>query len=160
MNEHGFIRSVHRQVVDSVYKWKINDPYQGGVADCYYSGPSGDLWLEYKYLKSLPKRSETLVKFGLTAQQTLWLNQRHAEGRRVGLVVGSPQGHCIFVERAWNEPISMSDFIRSAVATKEVAAYIEKHTTTADVRHGHAEHHRAGSGKRASAQRDLEPQES
>ncbi len=131
MNEHSFIRAVHRQLPVSMYKWKINDNFQGGVADAYYSDKGGDLWIEYKYIAALPKRSETPVKLGLTGQQTLWLNTRLAEGRNVAVVVGSPQGHRILVDGAWNAPESTSNFIRSAVATKAVAAYIVRHTTTA-----------------------------
>lgn len=130
MNEHSFIRSIHRQLPDFIYKWKINDNFQGGVADAYYSANGGDMWVEYKYLKALPKRSDTSVKLGLTGQQILWLNERRAEGRNVVVVVGSPQGHRILTNKKWTAAESTSEFIRSAVATKDVAAYIVRHTTT------------------------------
>ena len=129
MNEHSFIRSVHRQLPDSVYKWKINDPYSGGVADAYYSDSGGDIWVEYKYLKVLPKRDTTCVKYGLTPTQILWLNNRHAEGRNVAVVVGSVEGHVILTDGEWDKPLSKSDFIRRAIDTNAVGAYITRHTT-------------------------------
>lgn len=130
MNEHGFVRAVHRQVPDSIYKWKINDNYQGGVADAYYSGNKGDMWVEYKFLKALPVRETTPIKIGLTAQQRVWLNARHDEGRTVAVVVGSPDGHVILEGKSWCKSMVRPDFIRSAVDTKGVAAYIMEHTTT------------------------------
>lgn len=129
MNEHGFVRSIHRQLPDSLYKWKINDNFQGGVADAYYSGKAGDLWVEYKYLPLLPKKGNTLVKLGLTGQQLLWLTARHKEGRTVAVVIGSPQGHLILTENTWTSPIGCEDFIRRAIATKDVVDYIVRTTT-------------------------------
>ena len=156
MNEHGFIRSVHRQLPDFLYKWKINDNFQGGVADAYYSGKGGDLWVEYKYLPALPKRMTTKLNIGLTGQQIVWLNARHDEGRHVAVVVGTPQGHRILVAKAWSQAISNSEFISSAIATSDVAAYIVKHTTTAETSPTHAHHHSRRPGSRTASQRDLE----
>lgn len=130
MNEHGFIRAIHRQLPDSIYKWKINDNFQGGVADAYYSGNKADLWVEYKYLKALPAREMTPIKIGLTTQQTLWLNGRYDEGRSAVVVVGSPDGHVVLEAKYWCESMTRADFIRRAVDTKGVAAYIVRHTTT------------------------------
>ena len=94
MNEHGFIKSIHRTLPKEVYRWKINDNFAGGVADAYYSGKVGDLWVEYKYVK-LPKRPESKVDFGASAQQIDWLCTRIDEGRNVYLVVGSEKGTLI-----------------------------------------------------------------
>ena len=74
MNEHGFVRSVHRQLSPDVFVWKINDKYAGGVPDAFYAGPARCLFIEYKYVK-LPKRDTTLVKTSLSEQQKLWLQE-------------------------------------------------------------------------------------
>ncbi|MDT4855792.1 hypothetical protein FQZ97_901600 [compost metagenome] len=124
MTEHGYIRSIHRLLPKSVYAWKINDRFQGGVADAYYSGNSGDLWVEYKYLKALPKQSTTAVKIDLSTLQRQWLRARHTEGRRVAVVIGSPIGSLILEGLEWDNDISTANFIRSAVDKSEVAAYI------------------------------------
>ena len=132
MTEHGYIRSIHRRLPASIYRWKINDNFEGGVADAYYSGEEGDLWIEYKYLPALPKRSTTPIRTCLSAQQRLWLTRRHSEGRQVAVVIGSPDGAVIqTTPDAWNDAMTRDDFIRSAVENKSVANYIVRHTTPA-----------------------------
>lgn len=130
MNEHSFIRSVHRKLPDSLYKWKINDNYEGGVADAYYSGGKGDLWLEYKYVKELPARGNTVVRTSLSPQQKLWLNRRHSEGRNVGVVIGSPDGIVLLTSpEAWEKPLILDDFIRTAFEKERLVSYIIETTT-------------------------------
>jgi len=127
MTEHSYIRSIHsrlRKDLPNVYVWKINDPYQGGVADTYYSG-THDLWVEYKYLKALPKRATTRIEPGLSELQKDWLRARHAQGRNVAVVIGSPDGSMILPGVTWDSAISQADFISSAVDKSQVVAYIE-----------------------------------
>lgn len=124
--EHTFVRSIHgilRRKHPKLYVWKINANYAGGVPDAYYSMKS-DLWVEYKYLKSLPQKPETIVQYRLSELQKDWLIRRDAEGRDVCVVVGSPQGNLIFPGTAWRRPITSADFISRAVDNTEVAAYI------------------------------------
>ena len=128
MTEHAFIRSIHdrlKRVDRSIYVWKINDNYQGGVADAYYSGDR-DCWIEYKYLKSLPKRSDTLIKIDLSPLQQEWLRERHNQGRNVSVVIGSPDGAMILSGTSWNRSISTAEFLSSAVDKSEIVAYIRE----------------------------------
>lgn len=125
MNEHSFIRSIHKKLPTDVYAWKINDNFQGGVADAYYSRIGGrDMWIEYKYLKALPRRPDTLVKFGLSELQKEWLNGRLLDGRTVSVIVGCPDGAVILTDGAWNMPMSADTFKRNAVATASIVDYI------------------------------------
>ena len=104
-NEHTFVRSIHgilRRKHPKLYVWKINANYAGGVPDAYYSMKS-DLWVEYKYLKSLPQKPETIVQYRLSELQKDWLIRRDAEGRDVCVVVGSPQGNLILPGAAYTE---------------------------------------------------------
>lgn len=124
--EHTFVRSIHgilRRKHPKLYVWKINANYAGGVPDAYYSMKS-DLWVEYKYLKSLPQKPETIVQYRLSELQKDWLIRRDAEGRDVCVVVGSPQGNLILPGTAWRRQITSADFISRAVDNIEVAAYI------------------------------------
>lgn len=131
MNEHSFIRSVHRKLPDTIHKWKINDNYEGGVADAYYSGTGGDLWLEYKYIKELPARGNTVVRTSLSAQQKLWLNRRHSEGRNVGVVIGSPSGIVLQTSPDdWEKPLILDDFIGIAFEKERLVSYIIETTTS------------------------------
>ena len=130
MNEHGYIRSIHRKLPPSIYRWKINDNFEGGVADAYYSGNKGDLWVEYKYIKALPKRSATTIKTSLSQQQKLWLSRRSEEGRRVAVIIGSPMPYIIMSSPSdWNEQMTQADFIRRAFDKDRLVSYIIETTT-------------------------------
>lgn len=131
MTEHTYIRSIHdrlRKAAPAIYIWKINDPYQGGVADAYYSGHT-DMWIEYKYIKSLPKRDSTVIVPGLSQLQKDWLRARHQEGRKVCVIVGSPDGSLILPGVSWEELISSADFKSSMVDKNSVVAYIRGQLT-------------------------------
>lgn len=126
MTEHSYIRSVHdrlRKKAPAIYIWKINDPYQGGVADAYYSS-AADLWIEYKYLKSLPKRPGTVIQSGLSPLQQQWLRGRYREGRNVSVIIGSPAGSLILPGVDWDREITTADFIACSVDKMAVVAYI------------------------------------
>lgn len=130
MNEHGFIRAVHRKLPPAIYRWKINDNFEGGVADAYYSCNGGDLWIEYKYLPALPKRPDTAIRTSLNARQKHWLDQRHAEGRRVAVVIGAPEGSAVLTSPdQWHAPLTRDDFIRIAIDRAGLIAYIVEATT-------------------------------
>ena len=88
MQEKHFINKVHKKLSSDIYKWKINDAYHGGVPDVFYSGPGGHCFVEYKYKKELPKKHNTYIKFGVTAQQCAWLNARKDEGVPVFVALG------------------------------------------------------------------------
>ena len=88
MQERHFINKIHKRLSSNIYKWKINDAYHGGVPDVFYSGPGGHCFVEYKYKKELPKRHNTFIKFGVTAQQCAWLNARKDEGVPVFIALG------------------------------------------------------------------------
>jgi hypothetical protein len=101
MNESGFIQAVHKKLPSSIYKWKISDRFNSGVADAYYSTAKGDIWVEYKYYpKGLPKK----VKPKLSMLQIKWLAARYAEGRSVYVVVGSPTKCLIYTDLEWTKP--------------------------------------------------------
>ena len=89
MTEHAFVKRVHRHLPSELYRWKVADRYTNGVPDAWYSGPAGDLWVEYKYLPRTPRRVFTPA---LSALQKKWLIERHREGRNVAVVVGCPDG--------------------------------------------------------------------
>jgi hypothetical protein len=65
VNEHSFIKSFHKKLDPSIKIWKIYDPYQGGVPDALLFGCAGQmLFVEYKYVKALPKKKHNHNKTG------------------------------------------------------------------------------------------------
>ena len=132
MNEHSYIKAIHRLLPSDLYKWKINDNFHGGVADAYYSGPAGDLWIEYKYLSKPPKKHDTAIKTCLSDQQLHWLKSRQQEGRNVALVVGitAPEAYKhqnSLILTDFSQVVTMQDFISSAIDKKAVSDYIKSH---------------------------------
>lgn len=125
MIESQYTQAVHKHLPKVLYRWKINDSFQGGVADAYYSGTNGDLWVEYKYLKSLPKRLSTCITPALRSLQKRWLRDRHSEGRNVAVIIGSPEGSVILSKpSAWEAGISCEDFKEQALSKQEIANWI------------------------------------
>ena len=125
--ENTFIASVHRHLPVALYRMKNFNQYNGGIADCWYSGPDGDLWVEYKYLE-VPKRDDTAIdlcgpKF-LSALQQDWLQGRYSEGRRVGVILGSKDGGMWFPDLSWQQPTTAGHFRTWAISRQALAANI------------------------------------
>ena len=74
MNETGLINKINKKLSSKIYKWKINDPYHGGVPDVYYSCTNAFCFVEYKYKPKFPVHGASKINFGLSAQQEFWLN--------------------------------------------------------------------------------------
>ncbi len=125
MIESKYTASIHKLIDKQVYRWKINDSFQGGVADAYYSGTNGDMWIEYKYLKSLPKRASTQIIPDLRPLQKKWLNERHIEGRSVHVAIGSPDGVSLLLPSEWETGISCEEFKDRALSRDAFAKWIE-----------------------------------
>lgn len=99
MNEHSFVRSIHRQLKKQeagVMIWKIHDNYQGGVPDAFYRGSKESLFVEYKVVKSFPKRPSTLVIPAISSLQKQWIITAAQLYQKVWVVVGSLEGIGIF----------------------------------------------------------------
>ena len=131
--ENTFIASVHRHLPVDFYSMKNHNEYNGGIADCWYSGTKADLWVEYKYL-NLPKMADTLIRltdtikpYALSKLQQQWLWGRSLEGRNVHVIVGCPKGGVIFTHpEVWSEPIAAGRFLQFVVDRKSIAQHILK----------------------------------
>lgn len=128
--ENRCIGRVNKHLPGEIYYLKLNLPYTGGVADSYYSGVAGDLWVEYKWLPVLPRK--LCLTDGkdpyVTRLQRLWLIGRHAEGRCVRIFVGSPEGVLIVsvpeIDATWDR-----EEIRNRLVDEVMAAeWIEQRT--------------------------------
>lgn len=120
--ENTFIGSVHKHLPSEVYRMKNHNQYNGGIPDCWYSGRQADLWIEYKFLV-LPKRETTLIEPGvlLSALQREWLEDRHAEGRNVGVVIGSKDGGMWYPGTTWKHP-HLPDYFKRHMQTRQQLA--------------------------------------
>ena len=129
MNEHGFIKAVHRHLSPEVYRWKIHDTYTGGVPDAFYLGPAGSLWVEYKYVK-LPKRPDTIVTFGTSKLQTIWLTRAQECGQLAALIVGFNNSATIILNPAQFGGFCKRGLQEEAQSFKNTAEWITKRVTS------------------------------
>lgn len=104
---------------------KNHNQYAGGIPDCWYSGPAGDLWIEYKFVV-LPKRDDTLIIPNLSALQIDWLSSRSKEGRKVGVIIGSKDGGVWLPGLAWADPLETIEFCKLMMSRSDLAAVIAK----------------------------------
>lgn len=127
--ETTFTGSVHRHLPAGLYRLKNHNQFHGGIADVWYSGGKADLWVEYKFL-AVPKRDETVIDLCrakgdmLSPLQQLWLEQRHAEGRNVAVIVGSKDGGVILPGLSWQPAMTAADFRKNLLLRKDVAGWI------------------------------------
>jgi hypothetical protein len=125
LNEHSFIKSIHKHLHPDVYKWKIHDTYTGGVPDAMYSGPGGVLFVEYKYVKAFPKRDTTMIKTSVSLLQLQWL-ERMNTAAKAALIVGVEDSAVIitsdFVTRCAN--IRSQDLLAQPISRKDIAEWV------------------------------------
>ncbi len=120
--ESVFITSVHKHLPSTTYSMKNNNPFTGGVADVWYSGAAGDMWIEYKWL---PKQPKAAFVPNLSALQIRWLRERYNEGRNVAVIVGCPDGAVILKNLEWERENTFGPIF----TRKEIALWISEETT-------------------------------
>ena len=130
--ENVFIGSVHKHLPAALYKIKNNNLYNGGQADCWYSGAKADLWIEYKFI-AIPKRDDTVIDLihgtakkdsDISTLQQSWLKGRHAEGRNVGVLIGSKEGGVWMPGVSWDTVLSTKVFRSLLLSRPQVAQVI------------------------------------
>ena len=102
---------------------KNHNQFNGGIADVWYSGNAADLWIEYKFI-AVPLRDKTVIVPELSALQREWLASRHAEGRNVGVIVGSKDGGVWYPGITWQTPIDAGQFRAQLQNRKTLAVSI------------------------------------
>ena len=126
MNEHSFIKSVHRYLHPDVYSWKIHDTFTGGVPDAMYVGPNSLLFIEYKYVKKLPKKLTTNVRHTLSPLQAQWLDRINGPAK-AALVVGVDNTAVILVND-FSANISTLSVLEEGISRQDVANWIYRET--------------------------------
>ena len=113
VKEKDFINKVHKKLPKEIYRWKINDPYHGGVPDTFYSGPKGFAFIEYKYKQKLPARGSSKITVDLSKQQRLWLQQQYDYNMPVYYVLGSPD-HVLVSQNFQKEFFTLNEYLKHA----------------------------------------------
>jgi hypothetical protein len=127
--ETSFYTTVHGYLPRKLHWEKMHNAYRAGTADVWYSGRAGDLWIEYKFVRQLPVHAPVRIYELLSPRQLRWLNERHAEGRSVAAVLGSPLNAWLFEDNAWqNLDVTRQQIVEHGLDRKAVAAYITRKT--------------------------------
>ena len=133
MPENTFIASVHRHLPASLYRMKNHNQYNGGIADVWYSGTK-DLWIEYKFI-AVPKRPDTVIDLTtkplkgdsvISTLQQEWLKARHAEGRAVGVIIGSKDGGVWCPGLTWMRTWTAQQFTSTVQSRSLLASQIQR----------------------------------
>jgi hypothetical protein len=137
MIESEFTAKVHSKIDPQCVKvWKIKDDFQGGVPDALYlpkTNPLGlvipPIFVEYKYLKTLPKREKTVIIPALSELQKEWLNTALICKAKVFVIVGCPAGRAskgvvFHTEQEWLEGITTAEFKSRLMSYDELANFI------------------------------------
>ena len=99
MNERAFKAKLRAKFKQHCYIQSMSSLGTAGTPDLWLSGKK-DLWLEVKY-DEVTKR---LITPKLSALQAQWLNNRHADGRQVAVIVGTgPNEAIVYKNGGWNE---------------------------------------------------------
>lgn len=125
MIESNYWSKLRTFLVPRVYAWKIATSYVKGIPDWWGSGSMQDLWVENKRIQGNGEPPAILdltdEKKYLTAHQQLWLCRRYREGRNVGVIVFSKQGHLYLPGVDFLRPISKLDFLEKSMSYRDLA---------------------------------------
>ena len=108
MTEPEAVLRVHRSIPTDVLHLTFNDRSSRAIPDCYYCGPSGALWVEYKLIKDVPKRWATPA---LTALQERYLERLHNLGQKALVVIMTKTGGWALVDKPpYKRPVRPEEF--------------------------------------------------
>ena len=136
MKEADYNREVNKRLDRTLVRsWKIIDDYQGGVPDNYYHRkvphPNGlvvpPLFIEYKFVKELPKRDSTLIVPDLSSLQRNWLEELYVTHMRPKVIIGTRiDGKTVGVmlDREYWDGISKKEFLEKTKGYKDVVKSI------------------------------------
>lgn len=102
---------------------KMANPYRGGTADSWYSGKN-DIWIEFKYLPTMPVTKIVKPREMLSTLQQEWLNERRAEGREVYVIIGCPEGGVILKDGEWDQELTAEQFRSSVISIPQLSEFI------------------------------------
>lgn len=129
--EATFVRSINKLLPEEVDFQSMAGTYTNGVADSYYDGPQSDLWVEYKFIRRIPRTLDLVkstTKPHLTRLQSNFLIRRFGNGRKVAVIVGYDDGGVIFDKPvSWLHTWSRDDLL--ICSRVQIAEWIESITT-------------------------------
>ncbi|MGB1973325.1 MAG: hypothetical protein ACPHQD_04680 [Vibrio toranzoniae] len=127
MTEHDFIRSIHKKLPSSIYRWKIHDTFTGGVPDAFYMGPAGVVFVEYKYTKKLPAKPSTNLPVKVSNNQIAWLNRALNSPLKPALIIGH-RNKAIIIENNFTQSITKEYYVNGCLPIESIIDWIVQNT--------------------------------
>ena len=87
-----------------------------------HSGPGGELFVEYKYVKAFPKRDTTTIKTSVSLLQLQWL-ERMNTAASAALIIGVEATAVIITSEfiIWYANIRKQDLLAHPISRKDIA---------------------------------------
>ena len=139
MNEAKFTSEINKLLPKNLVKvWKVKDDFQGGVFDCiYYSevnetgGVLPPVNVEFKLLKTIPKRENTLIIPDCSELQKQWLRRGLINKHPTLVIVGALDGReykgvVFYTEKEWLEGITRTEFVKRLQSKQDIADILLK----------------------------------
>ena len=133
--ESQFRVSVHKHIRRHlVYVEGMAKTFSMGTPDTYYEGPKGALWVEWKFLRTIPVRKVDISKL-LSPAQLRWLERAHSNSVKCAVIVGHKDGGVYFSNPlVWNGTYTYNreSFLSVNQTRKELAKLIETNVGVTD----------------------------
>lgn len=124
--EARFIRSINRLLPSDIYSEGMANPYRGGTPDRYYEGSRSHLWVEYKYIKTVP--ASWRIKDHVTALQIKWIRRAQKNHVPIAVIAGFNKSGLILVEDMyWDMSLSRHDINRYLLSKEKIVNFIINH---------------------------------
>lgn len=111
--EANFVDRVHRALPRSVFHQSMGLTATNGTPDVYYEGKRGQLWVEYKWMETIPPVFNLVTSRKLSKLQLKWLLRCFDNNRHCAVIVGSPHGCVILDEPVWDQDIDTDVWIEN-----------------------------------------------
>jgi len=96
MNESTCTQYYHKKLrAEGIYCLKLCLQHESGVPDSWICGTKDNIWIEFKWIKELPKRWNTIIKSKLSPLQTKWILDRQCHHVKIITIYCSPDGDVI-----------------------------------------------------------------
>jgi len=130
--EATFRTGVHKYIPKEVHHEAVGSGFSRGTPDQWYDGCCYDLWIEWKYVKEIPRNLNLLntTTPKLSDHQQVWLKRAHSNGRNVCVIVGFRSGGIILSDMLWESIIPREVIEEMLLTRKELAQYITEFVTT------------------------------
>ena len=130
--EATFRAGVHKYLPLKVHHEAAGNNYSKGTPDQWYDGQCFDLWIEWKYVKTIPRNLNLLntTTPKLSDHQQHWLQRAYSNGRNVCVIVGFKEGGIILSSMAWETVLPKEVIEEMLMSRKELANYITEFVTT------------------------------